>query len=63
MALTLEAILRSAGIDPAETQAICHTFVREHEDIGLPGIHANSTDEEILAYMSEQSPSNVRAPR
>jgi hypothetical protein len=55
MALTLDAILRSAGLDPAETQVIRHAFVREHEDTGLPGIHADSTDEEILAYTSQQS--------
>lgn len=57
MTLTLEWILRSAGIDPAETQAIRHAFVREHEDSGLPGLHADSTDEEILAYTSQQSAS------
>ncbi|MFC7458744.1 GIY-YIG nuclease family protein [Brachybacterium sp. GCM10030267] len=55
MTLTLDAILRSAGIDPAETQAIRHAFVREHEDTGLPGINADSTDDEVLAYTSEQS--------
>ena len=55
MTLTFDAILRSAGIDPTKAQAIRHAFVREHEDTGLPGIHADSTDEEILAYTSEQS--------
>lgn len=55
MTLTLDAILRSAGLVPAETQAIRHAFVREHEDSGTPGINANSTDEEILAYTREQS--------
>ncbi len=55
MTLTLEPILRSAGIDPTEAQAIRHAFVREHEDTCLPGIHADSTDEEILAYTSQQS--------
>lgn len=55
MALTLDAVLRSAAIDPAGAQAIRHAFVREHEDTGLPGIHADSTDEEILAYTSQQS--------
>lgn len=53
--LTLDAILRSAGIDPTEAQAIRHAFVREHEDTGLRGIHADSTDDEILAYTSQQS--------
>lgn len=55
MTLTLGPILLSAGIAPAEAQAIRHAYVREHEDTGLPGIHADSTDEEILAYTSQQS--------
>lgn len=55
MTLTLGSVLLSAGIDPADAQAIRHAFVREHEDTGLPGIHADSTDDEILAYTSEQS--------
>lgn len=55
MTLTLDAILHSAGIDPADAQAIRHAFVREHEDTGLPGIHADSTNEEILAYTCQQS--------
>lgn len=55
MAFTLEAILRSEGIDPAGTQAIRHAFVREHEDSGLPGIHADSTDDEILDYTRRHS--------
>lgn len=55
MTLTLGPILISAGIDPADAQVIRHAFVREHEDTGLPGIHADSTDDEILAYTSQQS--------
>src|SRR5699024_10974210 len=55
MTLTLDAVLRNAGIDPADAQVIRHAFVREHEDSGLSGIHADSTDEEILAYTSQQS--------
>ncbi|MGM9473053.1 GIY-YIG nuclease family protein [Pseudarthrobacter sp. YS3] len=55
MTLTLDAILRSAGIAPADAQVIRHAFVREHEDTGLPGIHADSTDTEILRYTSQQS--------
>ncbi len=55
MTLTLGPILISAGIDPTDAQAIRHAFVREHEDTGLPGIHADSTDDEILAYTSRQS--------
>lgn len=55
MTLTFEAIIRSAGVDPAELLAIRHAFVRVHEDSGMPGIHADSTNEEILAYTSRQS--------
>lgn len=55
MTLTLGPILQSAGIEPGDAQAIRHAFVREHEDSGLPGIHADSTDDEILAYTSQQS--------
>lgn len=55
MTLTLDAILRSAGVDPGDTQVIRHTYVREHEDTGLRGIHADSTDDEILTYTSHQS--------
>ncbi|MGH3653421.1 GIY-YIG nuclease family protein [Glutamicibacter sp.] len=53
--LTLEPILRSAGLDPAAVQVIRHAFVREHEDTEDHGIDADSTDEEILAYTSRQS--------
>ena len=55
MTLTLGPILRSAGVDPIDTQAIRHAFVRQHEGTGLLGIHADSTDNEILKYTSEQS--------
>ena len=55
MTLTLEPILCSAGIDPTEVLAIRHAYVREHEDTGLPGIHADSTDAEILEYTRQQS--------
>lgn len=55
MTLTLESILRSAGINPAEVQVIRHAHVREHEDSGLLGIHADSSDDEILRYTSQQS--------
>lgn len=55
MTLTLGPILRSAGIDPAEAHVIRHAYVREHDDSGLPGIHADSTDDEILLYTSQQS--------
>lgn len=55
MTLTLGLVLQSAGIDPRETQVIRHAFVREHEDSGLLGIHADSTDAEILQYTRQQS--------
>ena len=55
MTLTLGPILPSAGIDPAQSQAIRHAFVRKHEDTGLQGIQADSTDAQILAYTSQQS--------
>lgn len=55
MTLTLGSILHSAGIDPADAQVIRHAYVREHEDTGLQGIHADSTDEEILRYTSTHS--------
>jgi hypothetical protein len=55
MTLTLGPILQSAGIEPNEVHVIRHAFVREHEESGLPGIHADSTDAEILQYTSQQS--------
>lgn len=55
MTLKLEPILRGAGIDPAGALVIRHAYVKEHEDTGLPGIHADSTNEEILEYTSQQS--------
>lgn len=53
--LTLDAILRSAGIDPADAQVIRHSYVRPDEDSGHSGIHADSTDAEILRYTGQQS--------
>lgn len=58
MTLTLGHALSSAGLDPAETLVIRHAYVRRHDD-GTPGIHADSTDAEIIAYTSEHS-SNPR---
>jgi len=55
MTLTLGTILHGTGIDPLEAQVIRHAFVREHEDTGLQGIHADSTDEQILRYTGQQS--------
>ncbi|WP_342343382.1 GIY-YIG nuclease family protein [Microbacterium sp. CFBP 8794] len=56
--LTLEPILRHAGIDLADALVIRHAYVEEHEDSGLRGIHADSTDAEILAYTNNQSASS-----
>jgi hypothetical protein len=54
MTLTLRPILVSAGISPVETLAMRHSFVREHEDTGSQGVHADSTDDEILEYTRHQ---------
>lgn len=55
MALTLGPILVDAGVDSADALVIRHAYVREHEDSGLPGIHADSTNDEILEYTRNQS--------
>ncbi len=55
MTLALEAILRSAGLNPSEVLTVRHTFVKEHAGTGMRGIHADSTDEEILTYTADQS--------
>lgn len=55
MALTLEPILLDAGIDLADTIAIRHAYTTERG-----GIHADSTDDEILAYTAEQSTSTQK---
>lgn len=49
MVLTLEPILRDAGIPPEEAIAIRHAFVDVHTD-GFHGIHADSSDAEVLDY-------------
>lgn len=54
MTLTFAPIVASAGIDPADALVIRHAYVREHED-GSAGIHADSTDAEIMAYTRTQS--------
>ena len=59
MTLTLGPILHSAGIDPNGAQVIRHAYVREHDDTGLKGINADSSDQAILRYTSQQS-SNPR---
>jgi hypothetical protein len=51
---TLGDALAKTGIPFNELMAIRHAYVRIHKD-GYPGIHADSTDQEILAYTSTQS--------
>lgn len=60
MALTLGPLLLDAGIDPKLALVIRHPFVREHEDNYLLGIHADSTDAEILEYTRSQSLNTMR---
>lgn len=55
MTLLFGSILHSAGIDSGDAQVIRHAYVSEHEDSGHTGLHADSTDAEILAYTGEQS--------
>jgi hypothetical protein len=55
MTLTLGTILHSTGIDPLDVQVIRHAYVIEPEGTGVHGIHADSTDGEILRYTSQQS--------
>lgn len=62
MALTLGPILLDAGIDLSDALVIRHAYVREHEDSGISGIHADSTDEEILEYTRNQSANPRRFP-
>lgn len=58
MTLTFASILTSADIDPTRSLVIRHAYVREHDD-GTAPIHADSTDDEMLAYTRVQS-SNPR---
>jgi len=62
MALMLGPILVQADLDSVEALVIRHAYVREHEDSGLPGLHAHSTDLEILEYTRNQSASTQLFP-
>lgn len=62
MPLTLGPILLSAGIDPGDALVIRHAFVGDPADSGVQGIHADSTDSEILQYTSGQSVNPRRFP-
>lgn len=53
MALTLGLFLLDPGIDPASALVIRHAYVREQEDSGLPGIHADSTDAKIMGLLHQ----------
>jgi len=52
--LTVESVLARTGLNLADVLVIRHAFVPVHEDTGESGVHANSTDEEILLYTSRQ---------
>ncbi|MBB2985210.1 GIY-YIG nuclease family protein [Terracoccus luteus] len=56
LTLTLAAVLESAGIEPRDALVIRHAYVREHAD-GSSGIHADSTDDEVLEYTAVHSTS------
>lgn len=55
MTLTLGPVLLAAGVTPADALVIRHAYVKVHEDTGLKGIDADSTDDEILTYTRQQS--------
>lgn len=62
MPLTLGPLLVDAGIDPAQALVLRHAYVREHEDSGLVGLHADSTHAEILEYTRNQSTDVRKSP-
>lgn len=51
---TLGDALANAQLPPDEVMVIRHAYVKIHKD-GLPGINADSTSDQILAYTSTQS--------
>lgn len=62
MALTLGPLLLDAGIDPSQALVIRHAFVTESDEGGPAGLHADSTQPEILAYTATQSADTRRFP-
>lgn len=62
MGLTLSPILLDAGLDLAEVLVIRHVYIEEHTDTGLRGIHADSTDAEIIEYTRRQSSKRTSFP-
>ncbi len=63
MALTLGMLMRDAGVRGEEALAIRHVFVPLHSDTGESGIHADSTDQEILKYTASQSAGPRKFPK
>ena len=63
MALTLGPLMTGAGIRHEDALAIRHVFVALHDDSGESGIHADSTDEQILAYTARQSADPRKFPK
>jgi hypothetical protein len=59
--LTLQAVMAAAGIDPAETLVMRHAYVLVHTD-GTPGISADTSDEQVFAYTSNQSVKTTTFP-
>ena len=57
MTLNLGLILADAGIDSSDAIVLRHAFMAERG-----GIHADSSDEEILAYTAEQSVASQQFP-
>lgn len=55
MTLTLAPILESADLDASSLLVIRHAYVRGVDESGGRGIHADSTDDEILQYTGRQS--------
>lgn len=53
--LTLGSILQSAAIDPAAALVMRHVYIKEPTGSDTRGIHADSSDDEILMYTARQS--------
>src|SRR4051794_40896682 len=53
--------MASAEMDPAETLVIRHAYVPIHDD-GTTGISAATSDEDLLAYTSNQSVKTTTFP-
>ena len=62
MTLALGPILHDGGIDPDVALVFRHAYALGQEGGDLPGIHADSTDAEILEYTRNQSANRQRFP-